>query len=151
MRISFRVDGVPVPKGSTKSFVINGRTATTNANPKTKDWQYRVSTECQHVCAIKREQGINTFVPKTNNGMDCVGVSVEFYFLRPKADKKGIRAMTVKPDIDKLLRTILDALTGIIYEDDSQVTFIQGTKNYVSDGGSPFVDVTIYTHPDKTS
>ena len=41
--------------------------------------------------------------------------------------------MTTKPDIDKLVRAILDSLKGILINDDSQVTELQAYKSY----GSP--------------
>lgn len=34
-------------------------------------------------------------------------------------------------DIDKLSRSILDALTGIVYEDDSQVVILNARKEYL--------------------
>jgi hypothetical protein len=37
---------------------------------------------------------------------------------------------TVKPDIDKLVRAINDALTGILFTDDCQVVSISMTKDY---------------------
>lgn len=36
----------------------------------------------------------------------------------------------VRPDIDKLTRAILDALTGIVYKDDSQVVELDVKKRY---------------------
>ena len=38
---------------------------------------------------------------------------------------------TKKPDIDKLVRLVLDALTGIAYVDDSQVVLLYAEKSYV--------------------
>lgn len=38
--------------------------------------------------------------------------------------------MTVKPDLDKLCRTVLDALTGVAYKDDSQVIGIIANERY---------------------
>ena len=36
----------------------------------------------------------------------------------------------MKPDLDKLIRAVLDGLTGVAYVDDSQVILIQATKTY---------------------
>ncbi|NBK24685.1 MAG: RusA family crossover junction endodeoxyribonuclease [Spirochaetia bacterium] len=130
-----RVDGVPVPKGSTKSFVINGKAATTNANPKTKDWQNRISLQAQ-TC-----RG-DSYIPKTDRGDDGVGLIVRFMFPRPKSDKRGKRLATVKPDLDKLVRTIGDALTGVVFDDDSQIISICASKDYVDDG-APYVDIIV--------
>jgi Holliday junction resolvase RusA-like endonuclease len=47
-----------------------------------------------------------------------------------------------KPDIDKLLRALLDGLTGIVWVDDSQVVCCVVNKAYAWDG-SPGAVVTI--------
>lgn len=133
MKREFTVEGCPIPKGSTKSFVINGRAATTNANPKTKDWEMRIASECQAV-----RDGF--FVPKTNKG-GGVRVSVDFHLPRPVSAKKR-RHMVVKPDIDKLARAVLDAITGLMFEDDSQVISLQAGKYYIDDG-PPYAKVIV--------
>ena len=40
------------------------------------------------------------------------------------------RHMAVMPDIDKLARCALDALTGIVFEDDAQVTELRLRKGF---------------------
>lgn len=61
----------------------------------------------------------------------AIGLRVWFLFERPARVAVNDRPfMTVKPDIDKLLRASLDALTGIAYEDDSQVVEVQTIKRY---------------------
>lgn len=42
-----------------------------------------------------------------------------------------------KPDIDNLSKAILDALTGLLYEDDTQVTTLQISKTYTNSGIIP--------------
>jgi len=39
-----------------------------------------------------------------------------------------VRYQTNIPDIDKLLRAVLDAMTGVVYRDDAQVAKIEGRK-----------------------
>lgn len=64
-----------------------------------------------------------------------VAVTVDFQFIRPKSVSVRKRPdMTVKPDIDKLIRAVLDALTGVAYKDDSQVIMVTATKHYARDG-----------------
>lgn len=46
---------------------------------------------------------------------------------------------TTNPDLDKLTRAVLDALTGIVYRDDAQVIDVAASKRY----GSPGVHVWI--------
>lgn len=47
---------------------------------------------------------------------------------------------TRKPDLDKLTRSIKDALTGVIYNDDSQIVGLHCFKEY---GDEPGVDIEL--------
>ncbi len=126
--INFTVYGNPVPKGSTKAFVVNGRACTTNANPKTKAWQGLISSEAQRHRPDELYDG-------------AVGISLLFYFQRPASVSEKKRPhMTVKPDSDKLIRSALDGLTGIIFTDDARVTHIIASKHY----GTPRVEITVW-------
>ena len=49
-----------------------------------------------------------------------VRIGVRFYMPQPQSRRKE-RWPVVKPDLDKLVRSVLDALKGVAYEDDSQV------------------------------
>ena len=69
----------------------------------------------------------------------AIGVECRFYFQRPKSTKKSIMDKVTKPDIDKLARAILDALTGIVFEDDSQVTTLVCWKGF----GDPRVVIQV--------
>ena len=68
---------------------------------------------------------------------------IDFYFKRPKSHftSKGeltrfapIRH-TKKPDIDNLIKFILDALNGQLYVDDSQVISLSARKLYAKEAG----------------
>jgi Holliday junction resolvase RusA-like endonuclease len=67
-----------------------------------------------------------------------VGIKLDFYMLKPRTVKRDMP--TVPPDLDKLIRAVLDALTGIVYLDDAQVVEIQATKSY----GEPGLDLQIF-------
>ena len=49
-----------------------------------------------------------------------VGLNIVFIHKRPKSRPKDIYKVTA-PDADKLLRSVFDALTGVLYKDDCQV------------------------------
>ena len=58
-------------------------------------------------------------------------VRIWIYVVRPESVSIAKRPlMTVKPDVDKVLRATLDALTGIAYEDDAQVVDAHPVKRY---------------------
>lgn len=57
------------------------------------------------------------FLPRPNT--DFVGGRRQAGNLKPSA--RTCRAVSVYPDIDNLLKFLLDSLNGIVYEDDKQV------------------------------
>ncbi len=59
-----------------------------------------------------------------------LGVEVEFVMPRPAATpKRATTPMAVKrPDLDKMQRAIFDALSGVVWRDDSQVVRVVASK-----------------------
>ena len=144
--IEFFVSGEPIPQGSSKGFPVkraNGKmgVAITHANPRTMDWRQRIATEAQRRNAEVFE-GDRFYMPKNNGVNDGVRVVATFYLPKPKSAKKNA-VPSKKPDADKLIRSGLDALTGILFEDDSQVIELMVRKRYVKEGEGPGVDVKV--------
>lgn len=50
-----------------------------------------------------------------------------------KADAAAGKLAPGKPDIDNILKVVLDGLNGIAYEDDKQVVLVQCRKTYSTD------------------
>jgi Holliday junction resolvase RusA-like endonuclease len=127
--IKFTAYGIPQTKGSTKAYIRGGRPIVTNDNPKAKEWQRMVAWMAQ---TNRPQGGIFT---------EAVLVRLQFFFVRPKSIKPDKRPHhTVKPDIDKATRCVLDALKGTIYQDDSQVIKLLVSKEY---GPEPCVMVEV--------
>jgi len=70
-------------------------------------------------------------------------IRIDFYFKRPKSHftSKGElsrfapREYTKKPDIDNLIKFVLDALNGHLYVDDAQVISLAARKLYAENDG----------------
>jgi Holliday junction resolvase RusA-like endonuclease len=107
------VEGTPVPQGSKTATVINGRAVMFEANKKHKAWR-------DHVRATVGKLETPSTQP--------VRVELQFWFQKPKTVKR--EHMSVKPDLDKLSRSVLDAITGGILKDDSQVVILNARKEY---------------------
>jgi len=120
--LNFTVYGTPIPQGSAKAFIPKGwsRAIITGANKKTKPWRQEIAGAA--VSAMQKA-GI-TMLEREHP----VRLRAEFYFAKPKSTKKSVIAKVTKPDVDKLLRSVLDALTGMVFEDDSQVIEVTGVK-----------------------
>lgn len=128
--ISFFVPGTPVAKGSAKAFYNrNARKIVTmqDNRDKQKPWASMISYCAQEAgCAIS--QG-------------AIRIGLQFVMPRPKAHYgtgknasilKGSAPVrhTSKPDLDKLIRCVKDALTGVAWKDDSQVCEVEAGKKY---------------------
>ena len=115
--IKFIVYGTAKSKGSYKGFTRDGKMIPDN--PKSKDWQ--------HLVAVSAQQ----YRPKSGPFDEAVQIIATFYFARPKSVSEAKRPyMTVKPDIDKILRAILDGMSGIIYTDDARIIRVVVEKHY---------------------
>lgn len=123
--ISFFVEGVPAPQGS-KDHVGNGRMV--ESSKRLKPWRATVRAAARAAWEGEPYAG-------------PVSVDVTFRFLRPKSHYgTGRNAAILKgsapshhayrPDVDKLARAILDALTGVAWSDDSQVVAVHACKRW---------------------
>ena len=125
--------GIPVPQCSSRAFNRGGRVVVTSDNRNLKKWR--------EYCALVLRKDISAGV--TIDGPVCVDLA--FYFERPKSHLNGSGGLrkgygsghTVKPDLDKLVRAILDAGTdGLVWHDDAQVVRLTATKQYTESGGA---------------
>ena len=61
-------------------------------------------------------------------------LNIDFFYEIPKSwskkKKESVKWHTSKPDIDNLIKSVMDGLNGIAYKDDSQVVLIQARKQY---------------------
>ncbi len=119
--IGLTVYGIPQTKGSAKAFIPKGwdRAIITNDNAKNKAWAAVVSAAAQQA-----------------RQPDCpwdgpIRLTLKFYLPIPKSlSKRDVSYMTKKPDLDKMIRSIKDALKGVLYLDDRQVVGIEAIKLY---------------------
>jgi len=63
-------------------------------------------------------------------------VKIDFFYEIPKSwskkKKESAKWHTSKPDIDNLIKSVLDGLNGVAFIDDAQVASIQARKQYAS-------------------
>lgn len=130
--VQFTVRGVPVAQGTARAFVAGGRARiATDANRLSSPlgaWRAAIRTEAQ---AAMREQ-------PTISGP--VSVIAWFTLPRPVSLPKRVTEPDAKPDIDKLLRALLDGITGVVVADDALVVAVSAVKQY---GPDPGVTVTV--------
>lgn len=136
--LTISVHGTPAPQGS-KRHVGNG--VMVESSTKVKPWRSAV-----------RDAAEKTDTPMM---LGPVAIDVTFLLSRPKGhygtgrNSALIREAApahpaVKPDIDKLLRSTLDALTEAgIYRDDAQIVIVGAAKQYAGRRHPPGALITI--------
>lgn len=124
------VVGVPQPQGSKTGFVRGGRVVMTEgrrpeARDRFKDWRGAITGAARDWLAAHPQPPID----------EPVRVTVEFRFDTVISDR--FRTLhTTRPDLDKLTRTVLDALVaGGLLRDDSLVCTLEVSKRHVRPEG----------------
>lgn len=126
---SFRVYGKPIPKGSHKAFIRNGRAYITDIQKHLLQWQKAIRAE-----ALKVKNSY-TNVDWNNNAI-CLGLTFRFehpknhFTTKGKPSKNFALIHTKKPDFDKLARAVNDSLTGVLFKDDCRSFILPGLKFY---------------------
>jgi Holliday junction resolvase RusA-like endonuclease len=145
VKLTITVRDTPRPGGSKKAFYSkkSGRAFVVDASKHTKTWRESVRSAAQHAY--------------TGNPLkDAFAVRHIFYFRRPNShfgsgkNADVIKSSapdfhTKKPDLTKLIRSTEDALTGIIWVDDSQVIMRTDEKRYASSDEFEGVKIIIST------
>lgn len=125
--------GTPVPQGSMRA-VGRGRILHNNAE-KLRPWRDTVAWHVREECLAA---GLNEPIEGP------VMVAATFVLPRPKSAPKARWAPDRKPDIDKLLRALLDAVVaGGAVVDDAQIVKVQMSKVYPQDGALPGVTFVV--------
>lgn len=133
--IEFRVYGVPAPQGSKTAFVRGGRAvvvdgSSTSGRQKLSSWRAEVAREAANVSPGYPLNG-------------PVSVAITFYMPRPKSAPKTRLFPDRKPDVDKLVRSTFDAMTGVLYEDDSRVVKLAVSKQYADSIEPPGAHISV--------
>lgn len=131
IKVVFQVYGIPQTKGSTRAFIRQkGEKAypvITNDNPKNKPWASTVAAAAQ---ATRQNSGLTELITGP------VTLDLVFVLPKPKSYPKTRELpMTKKPDLDKMTRSIKDALQGVFYKNDSQVNECHLYKQYGDEPG----------------
>lgn len=141
---TFTVHGKPAPKGSVRAFVPRRKDGSMvrradgapmvvkndDSGARGKAWSGDVAKACAEAME-EAERGLVRDTP--------ISVAVVFCVVRPKSHFGSGRNSDVlkpsapaypakRPDVDKWVRAVLDALTGTAWYDDGQVVELYATK-----------------------
>ena len=126
---TFTVDGEPTPKGRPR-FAMGGRYPRAYTPKNTKDAEKNIRDFYLYgeYVGIRPAEVIRK----------SLTVDLEFYFEpktrlnepAEKALKLGRLPHKIRPDIDNLVKLVLDALNGVAWHDDCQISSLTAIKKY---------------------
>lgn len=136
--IRLTVHGTAQPQGSKTGFVnrATGKVVmregkTVEARDAFKDWRGAVA----HAARDWQQDHVQALLDES------VAVEVTFYLPRPKSAPKWKLWAAGRPDLDKLARAVLDAITGTLLVNDSRVVRLVCEKPYTLD--APRAEIVI--------
>ena len=139
--VQFWTPGAPAPEGSKvfKGFSGSGRAILVESSKALKPWRERGALFARKAMA---DAGYSApFIGP-------VTVDLAFVLPRPKSAPKSKPVAAVKrPDLDKLVRACLDAITNICVGDDSQVVGLKASKRIALPGEEPGCRITVTEGP----
>lgn len=140
--ISFFVPGCPIaqPRIKARGVFARGRVFARVYEPGGKTSPVRQWKSDLQAEAYKHVNGSLLAGP--------LALKATFFFPRPQRlnrskDPVGPIPYDVKPDIENVLKALMDSMTGIIYNDDRQIASICVEKFFARKGGDPGTRVEI--------
>ena len=130
--IHLLIPGNPVPQGRPRAC-IRGKHASVYEDAKSKDWKKTIAVHA--VTQLKYIDGYELIDT-------AIKLRVEFRLLRPKSVSVKKRPDPItRPDLDNLIKAVKDALTGVLWRDDSQIIELEAKKVY---NNPPGVDIKVW-------
>lgn len=138
--IQLSVIGIPIPQGSARAQMIGGRAriiqgSSNEARRRLDNWRGDIAAEARAWCEQNGQ-------PALINGP--VRITATFWLPKPASLPKWRWLPWGADDLDKLVRAVGDALTGVIYVDDRRITDWNVRKRFAIDR-APGVELVIET------
>jgi len=141
--LQFTVLGEPRPQGSMRAFMPKGHRFPIVTHTKGKRltlWRKAVEESARQAILradVKRSGELLAMTLSTFPVTEPVVLALQFRLKKPKID------------LDKLIRAVGDALTGVVYVDDSQIVEIIASRNHHDrPSKTPQATITVRTFDD---
>lgn len=125
--VSLTVYGHPVPKARARTVRTRSGKTVSFTPKETESWENSIRNQ-----ALKARPGQLLDGPLV--------LEATFFLLRPKSRPKKDKYPDRKPDLDNLVKSVKDALEGIVYTNDSRIVDEVVRKRY---DDPPRVEITI--------
>jgi Holliday junction resolvase RusA-like endonuclease len=125
MQIMFTIYGEPVPKGRPR-FSTRGKFPVAYTPEKTKNYESDVGMMAKAAMGASEplEGALEAFIYVT------FPVPASYSKKRTETCLIGQEKHTKKPDLDNVIKSVIDGMDKIVFENDSQITSIHSTKVY---------------------
>ncbi len=125
MQIMFTIYGEPVPKGRPR-FSTRGKFPVAYTPEKTKNYESDVGMMAKAAMGASEplEGSLEAFIYVT------FPVPASYSKKRTEACLNDSDKHTKKPDLDNVIKSVIDGMDKIVFENDSQITSIHATKVY---------------------
>ena len=111
------ITGKPIAQGRARAYKTPTGHIRMYDPPLSKDWKLWI-----RYCVLAQSPKQPSLAPMI--------LRATFWMPRPKSLPKSVLYHTKKPDVDNLLKSCKDALTGIFFRDDAQIIRVEGEKRY---------------------
>jgi Holliday junction resolvase RusA-like endonuclease len=125
MQIMFTIYGEPVPKGRPR-FSTRGKFPVAYTPEKTKNYESDVGMMAKAAMGASEplKGALEAFIYVT------FPVPASYSKKRTEACLIDSEKHTKKPDLDNVVKSVIDGMDKIVFENDSQITSIHSTKVY---------------------
>jgi Holliday junction resolvase RusA-like endonuclease len=125
MQIMFTIYGIPIAKGRPR-FSTRGKFPVAYTPEKTKNYESDVGMMAKAAIGASEplEGALEAFIYVT------FPVPASYSKKRTEACLSDSEKHTKKPDLDNVVKSVIDGMDKIVFENDSQITSIHATKVY---------------------
>ena len=135
LQVNFTVPGQPRGKGRPR-FARRGNFVTTYTDAATTTYEDQI-----RFYALRAMGGYKPLTTALEAFIHVrLPVPQSYSKKRTEACLSGLERPCKKPDLDNIIKTMMDGMNKIVYDDDVQVISIQATKRYAINAG---VDILI--------
>lgn len=120
--VHINVIGKPEPQGSKRTFLRpNGKVGMVDDAGGLKGWRDAIAQAGRDWQEDHRQALLD----------GPLAVNITFRLVKPKSSPKRRLFPDTKPDLDKLVRAVLDAVTDVLIKDDARVCVLHARKVFV--------------------
>jgi Holliday junction resolvase RusA-like endonuclease len=125
MQIMFTIYGIPIPKGRPR-FSTRGKFPVAYTPEKTKNYESDVGMMAKAAMGASEplEGALEAFIYVT------FPIPASYSKKRTEACLSDSEKHIKKPDLDNVVKSVIDGMDKIVFENDSQITSIHATKVY---------------------